>query len=134
MIEKNQYGLRAGKNINQLLANFSDYINKSLSRNSHVLALFVDFSKTFDTIPHGQLLKVLERSGIRGKCLNWVKNYFLLRTYRVKVCGTYSEERNVDLGVPQGSKLGPLFYIIYTNGLLKCMKKVKSLSTQTTQQ
>lgn len=122
VINKNQYGFQKGKNINKLLGHFSNHINKCLDRNTHCLALFIDFSKAFDTLSHTNLINILERNGIRGQCLKWFKNYFTCRTYRVKVDGKLSKEIDLNTGVPQGSKLGPILYLIYTNEMLNQIK------------
>lgn len=101
ILNPNQYGFQKGRNINQLLGNFSHQINKCLNENSHCLALFIDFSKAFDTLSHTKLLDILERNGIRGNSLQWFKNYLELRTYRVKI-GNYTskETPSGNNGVP----------------------------------
>lgn len=88
----------------------------------HCLSLFIDFSKAFDTLSHKKLVEILERSGIRGHCLNWFKNYLTCRSYRVKIDNTLSKEINIDHGVPQGSKLGPILYLIYANDMMSILR------------
>lgn len=122
IINPNQYGFQKGKNINQLLGNFSNYINTQLGKHQHCLVLFIDFSKAFDTLSHSNLLNKLERTGVRGNCLEWFRNYLNSRTYKVKICQTLSDETNIDNGVPQGSKLGPILYLIYSNEMLNMLK------------
>lgn len=122
IINANQFGFQKDKSINKLLGNFANYINGELSKNHHCLTLFVDFSKAFDTLSHKKLLLILERIGVRGHCLEWFKNYLSLRKYYVKILNNVSKEINVEHGVPQGSKLGPLLYIIYTNELINTLK------------
>lgn len=122
IISNNQFGFQRGKNINQLLGYFSNCINRNLNINNQCLALFIDFSKAFDTLPHEKLLNTLENCGIRGICLNWFKSYLNCRNYRVKIDNTLSSQITTNFGVPQGSKLGPILYIIYTNEMVKLLK------------
>ena len=77
--------------------------------------LFVDFSKAFDTLTHNKLLQMLERIGVRESTLNW--------TYRVRICDKNSEEVSIDCRVPQGSKLGPILYLIYANEMINALQR-----------
>ncbi|XP_046812429.1 putative uncharacterized protein DDB_G0282133 [Lucilia cuprina] len=88
----------------------------------HCLVLFIDFSKAFDTLSHLRLLQIMERNGIRGKTLNWFKNYLECRKYRVKINNSLSDEVVTDFGVPQGSKLGPILYIMYANDMINTLQ------------
>ena len=122
VIDNRQFGFQKGKNINQLLGNFANVLNESLSKNLHNIVMFIDFSKAFDTIPHEKLLKCLENNGLRGKCLNILKDYLQNRSFIVKVGNICSEEKKIHYGVPQGSKLGPILFLIYANDMLKQLK------------
>lgn len=128
VINNNQYGFQKGKNINKLLGNFANYVNEQLSKNHHCLTLFIDFSKAFDTLSHLKLLLMLEKIGIRGHCLEWFKNYLTLRKFYVKISSNLSNETDSEYGVPQGSKLGPLLYIIYSNELITKLTMSRSFA------
>lgn len=128
LINKNQYGFQKGKNINKLLGLFSNHINQNLSKNMSCLALFIDFSKAFDTLSHEKLVNVLERSGIRGHSINWFKNYLQCRSFRVKIDKNLSKNTMSTHGVPQGSKLGPILYIIFANDMLNALKDSKAFA------
>lgn len=122
LINKSQYGFQKNKNTGQLLCEFANCINESLNKGHNVLVLFMDFSKAFDTLNHSKLLEALARIGIRGRLADWMSDYLHNRKFSVKIKDVNSEEKNVEYGVPQGSNLGPLMFILYTNELLRVFK------------
>jgi len=80
-------------------------------------AVYLDFAKAFDTVPHQRLLIKLEGYGVKGKLLEWFKDFLLGRRQRVVVAGSLSEWTQVLSGIPQGSVLGPVMFICYINDL-----------------
>lgn len=112
-----QFGFQKGKSTTKLLTLFSDYVNSRLNVNLHILALFIDFSKAFDTLNHSKLLYLLENIGIRGTMLRWFESYLRDRKMVVKIGKSLSSYVNISTGVPQGSILGPVLYLIYTNSI-----------------
>ena len=76
------------------------------------ISFFLDLKKAFDTIEHDILLKKIENTGIRGTALNWLTSYLNGRQQRVIVNGACSSWKSIVCGVPQGSILGPLFFLI----------------------
>ena len=90
-------------------------------KNEHTIALFLDLSKAFDTLDHDILLNKLELYGIRGNALNSFRSYLLDRKLRVKLKTidglVYSSTKNITYSMLQGSVLGPLLFIIFTNDI-----------------
>ena len=81
----------------------------SCNKKKHVIGIFIDLSKAFDTIDHNKLLVKLEHYGIRGSCHKLLTNYLLKREQYINFKGTDSDVQEVEFGVPQGSVLGPYY-------------------------
>ena len=83
----------------------------SCKKKQHVIGIFIDLSKAFDTIDHNKLLVELEHYGIRGSCHKLLTNYLLKREQYINFKGTDSDYQEVEFGVPQGSVLEPLLFL-----------------------
>ena len=105
----------------------TDKLIKSLENGEFVIGVYLDFSKSFDTVDHEILLSKLSHYGIRGKSLKWFQNYLSNRKQYVTYNGVSSQVNNITHGVPQGSILGPLLFLLYINDLGKICSSTSSI-------
>ena len=117
LLSKDQFGFCQGRScVTQLLATIHDWM-LNLDNKIPTDAVYLDFSKAFDSVPHGRLVHKLKAYGIRGKVLDWVEDFLLHRSQFVSINGSQSDMIHVSSGVPQGSVLGPTLFIYYINDL-----------------
>ena len=125
VLTNSQYGFRPGHSTELALIEAVEKLRSSIDNNNTCIGVFLDLSKAFDTIDHGILLQKLERYGIRGICLNWFKSYLSDRLQFTSFNNVESNFQTVRCGVPQGSILGPLLFIIYMNDITMISKKAE---------
>ena len=117
-----QFGFRKGYSTEQAqILEITDTLRKALDKKLVTCGLFLDFSKVFDTVNHDILLTKLYHYGVRGTPLNWFKDYLVNRTQFVKIGDTKSSYETIVCGVPPGSTLGPLLFLLYINELAKLL-------------
>ena len=132
-IYKSQYSFRSQHSCESAVSELTSEIVKGLQNGMFTVTLFLDLSKAFDTLEHGVLLDKMNRYGIRGTSLLWFKSYLENRKIRVKchVASSgkleYSEYQTVNYGSAQGSCLGPLIFLIFTNDLHKHLNYCSSI-------
>lgn len=113
----NQFGFRAGFNTEHALLNFMTNVYDGINENKKVSGLFLDIKKAFDTVDHNILLNKLYAYGVRGVVHKWFRSYLIGRQQCVKVDSVLSKMGVIMHGVPQGSVLGAILFIIYINDL-----------------
>ena len=117
MISLAQHGFLRGKSCTGQLLSVLHRISKNLDSGKQTDILYFDIAKAFDTVDHNLLLNKLSQFGLTGNILQWFKNYLTGRQQRVLLNGVISDTLPISSGVPQGSILGPLLFLIYVNDL-----------------
>ena len=126
LISSKQFGFRKSYSTTHAIISITERIKYLLDKGQFVCGIFIDLEKAFDTVNHDILCDKLNYYGLRGNVINLFKSYLSDRKQYVTINGVQSETKNVTCGVPQGSSLGPLLFLIYINDFSFCLNQTET--------
>ena len=120
-----QFGFQKQHSTEHAIVQLTNEISNSFENNLLTLGVFIDLSKAFDTVDHKILISKLNHYGIKGKTLTWFRDYLKYRSQCVSLVSDNSDFKEINCGVPQGSILGPLLFLLYINDIYNSSENLK---------
>jgi len=124
ILSTSQFGFQQNSSTSDAVLEFLDNVYHNLDVRNSIVSVFLDFSKAFDTVKHDIMVQKLDYLGIRGLPLEWFRSYLYRRQQYVDVGGHVSALSDIRMGVPQGSILGPMLFLLYINDMSRCSPKL----------
>ncbi|KAK6167371.1 hypothetical protein SNE40_021416 [Patella caerulea] len=121
LFSKKQFGFISGRSTTLQLLKVMDEWTEIIDNGGSIDAIYMDFMKAFDKVPHRRLIKKLDSYGLSKTIIVWVEDFLNNRKQKVSVNGHESRQQNVTSGIPQGSVLGPILFVIYINDMPDCV-------------
>jgi len=122
ILSQYQYGFRSNHSTYMALLDFYNKVSKCIDDKNIAIGVFIDLQKAFDTLDHSVLLSKLAHYGVRGISHTWFSNYLVNRKQYIYLNNCVSDYSSVVCGVPQGSILGPLLFLLYINDIVNCSR------------
>ena len=117
LLRDSQHGFLSGRSCLTNLLEYLEYVTAQIDEGEPVDVVYLDFSKAFDKVPHARLIRKVESMGFGPQTTLWIEDWLKGRTQRVVLNGSYSDWSEVSSGVPQGSVLGPILFLVYVNDM-----------------
>ena len=125
LLSSSQYDFRQAHSTEHAILDMVESIRTNMDKRLFSCGVFIDLKKTFDTVDHKKLLDKLNYYGFRGIVNQWFSSYLTCRTQTTEINSHISDKEVVSCGVPQGSVVGPLLFLLYVGDIQYCSRKLK---------